>query len=164
MDALERIPLRFTLNGKPVTLEVAAGETALRAIRERLGLRGAKEGCGMGECGACTIVVDGRAVNGCLTPAAQLEGRDVTTVEGLESPVGLHPLQEAFLDRHAVQCGFCAPGFLMSAYALLRENPAPTRGEIVKALAGNLCRCTGYEQILAAVEDAARRLAKGDPS
>ena len=158
----DTIPIRCTVNGRVVRLEVKPGETALRVIREKLGLKGAKEGCGIGECGACTIVVDGKAVNGCLLPAAQLDGREVLTVEGLETPVGLHPIQEAFLDLHAVQCGFCTPGFLMSAYALLRENPWPTREEIVKALAGNLCRCTGYEQVLAAVEAAAGRLPRGN--
>ena len=136
-----------------------AGQSVLHLLREKLGLKGAKEGCGIGECGACTVVVDGVAVNGCLMMAAQLDGREVLTVEGLESPVGLHPLQEAFLEHHAVQCGFCTPGMLMSAYALLARNPQPTRDQIVEALAGNLCRCTGYEQVLKAVEAAARRLA-----
>jgi len=138
---------------------VDAGQSVLHLLREKLGLKGAKEGCGIGECGACTVVVDGVAVNGCLMMAAQLDGREVLTVEGLESPVGLHPLQEAFLEHHAVQCGFCTPGMLMSAYALLARNPQPTRDQIVEALAGNLCRCTGYEQVLKAVEAAARRLA-----
>jgi aerobic carbon-monoxide dehydrogenase small subunit len=164
MAIVEMVPVRFGLNGRAVEVAVGAHETALHVIRERLGLKGAKEGCGIGECGACTIVVDGRAVNACLMVAAQLDGREVLTVEGLETPVGLHPIQEAFLGRHAVQCGFCTPGLLMSAFALLRENPSPTRPEIVKALAGNLCRCTGYEQVVAAVEDAAKRLAGAEPS
>jgi carbon-monoxide dehydrogenase small subunit len=153
------IPVRFRLNGREVSLQVDAGQSVLHLLREKLGLKGAKEGCGIGECGACTVVVDGVAVNGCLMMAAQLDGREVLTVEGLESPVGLHPLQEAFLEHHAVQCGFCTPGMLMSAYALLARNPQPTRDQIVEALAGNLCRCTGYEQVLKAVEAAARRLA-----
>ncbi len=153
--------IQFIINGKRVGLEVEPGEPAVRVIRERLGLIGTKEGCGIGECGACTILVDNKAVNACILPAAQLDGRELLTVEGLETPLGLHPIQEAFLDRHAVQCGFCTPGFLVSTYALLQENPSPTREEIVKALSGNLCRCTGYEQIVQAVEDAARRL-KGD--
>jgi len=119
------IPIRFTVNGRAVSLEVLPGETALHAVRERLGLKGAKEGCGIGECGACTMVVDGKAVNGCLMMAAQLDGRTVLTVEGLESPVGLHPLQEAFLEHHAVQCGFCTPGTLMSAHAFLQACPSP---------------------------------------
>ncbi len=155
------IGVRFRLNGREVALEVSPGESLLYLLRERLGLRGTKEGCGIGECGACTVVVDGKAANACLMMAAQLDGREVLTVEGLESPVGLHPLQEAFLEHHAVQCGFCTPGMLMSSYALLSCNPKPTRDQIVEALAGNLCRCTGYEQVLEAVEAAARRLANG---
>lgn len=155
------IGVRFRLNGQEVSLEVGPGESVLHLLRERLGLKGAKEGCGMGECGACTIVVDGKAVNSCLMMAAQLDGKEVLTVEGLESPVGLHPLQEAFLEHHAVQCGFCTPGMLMSAYALLARNPSPTRREILEALEGNLCRCTGYEQIIKAVEAAARKLEQG---
>lgn len=154
--------VRFRLNGREVSLQVSPGESVLHLLREKLGLKGAKEGCGMGECGACTIVVDQKAVNACLMMAAQLDGKEVLTVEGLESPVGLHPLQEAFLEHHAVQCGFCTPGMLMSAYALLARNPNPTRREIQEALEGNLCRCTGYEQILAAVEAAAKRILKGE--
>ncbi len=156
------ITVHFKLNGREVALEVDPGGSVLHVLRERLGLKGAKEGCAMGECGACTVVVDNKAVNSCLMMAAQLEGRELLTVEGLESPVGLHPLQEAFLEHHAVQCGFCTPGMLMSAYALLIRNPRPTRQEILKALEGNLCRCTGYEQILAAVEAAAKRACQGE--
>ncbi|MEJ5375553.1 MAG: (2Fe-2S)-binding protein [bacterium] len=156
------ITVHFKLNGREVALEVDPGESVLHVLRERLGLKGAKEGCAMGECGACTVVVDNKAINACLMMAAQLEGRELLTVEGLESPVGLHPLQEAFLEHHAVQCGFCTPGMLMSAYALLMRNPRPTRQEILKALEGNLCRCTGYEQILAAVEAAAKRACPGE--
>lgn len=154
------LALRVKVNREEVSLEVRPWETALYALR-RLGLKSVKEGCGMGECGACTIVVDGRAVNSCLMLAAQLHNREVLTVEGLESPVGLHPLQEAFLENHAVQCGYCTPGMLMSAYALLLENPQPTREEIVRALSGNLCRCTGYLQIVQAVESAAKKLSGG---
>lgn len=158
------VGVRFRLNGREVALQVSPGESVLHLLRERLGLKAAKEGCGMGECGACTIVVDKRAVNSCLMMATQLEGKEVLTVEGLESPVGLHPLQEAFLEHHAVQCGFCTPGMLMSAYALLARTPTPTRKEILEALEGNLCRCTGYEQILAAVEAAARKISKVESS
>ena len=154
------IPIRFMINGKRVELEVETTETALHTIRERLALKGAKEGCGIGECGACTIVVDGKAVHACLMLGAQLDGREVLTVEGLELPTGLHPLQEAFLDHHAVQCGFCTPGLLMSAYALLKENPNPLRDEIVEGISGNLCRCTGYEQIVSAIMDSATPLSK----
>jgi len=152
------IPISLTINGKNAKVEVTATETALYTIRERLGLKGTKEGCGIGECGACTIVVNGNAVNSCLMLAAQLHGREVLTVEGLELPAGLHPLQEAFFKHHAVQCGFCMPGLLMSAYALLQENPNCTREDIAKAISGNLCRCTGYEQVVSATEDAAKRL------
>lgn len=153
--------VRFTINGKQVGLQVAPWETALHAIRERLDLKGTKEGCAIGECGACTIVVDGKAVNACLMLAPQLEGREVVTIEGLENPMGSHLIQEAFLDMHAVQCGFCTPGLVMSTYALLQTNPSPTRDEIVEALSGNLCRCTGYEQIIMAVQETARRLSQG---
>jgi carbon-monoxide dehydrogenase small subunit len=154
------VPIRFTINGKKMEVEVEAGETALHTIRERLGLKGTKQGCGIGECGACTIVVDGKAVNACLLFGAQLEDRTVLTVEGLEGPIGLHPMQDAFLEHHAVQCGFCTPGMLMSTYALLKENCNPTYEEIVKGISGNLCRCTGYGHIVSAIEDAAHRVSK----
>lgn len=155
------ISVRFTLNGRKVETEVMPCETALYLLRERFGLKSIKGGCGVGECGACTIVVDGKAVNSCLFLGAQLDGRDVVTIEGLATPLGLHPLQESFIENGAVQCGFCTAGVLMSSYALLLHNPAPRRDEIVKALSGNLCRCTGYGQIIAAVEDAARRMRDG---
>jgi len=154
------IPTQFTINGKSVEVEVASGETALYTIRERLALKGTKEGCGIGECGACTIVVDGKAVNACLMPAPQLNGRDVLTVEGLEDSGEISPIQEAFLGNHAVQCGFCTPGLMMSTQALLKENTNPNHDEIVEAVSGNLCRCTGYEQIVSAVENAAERVSK----
>lgn len=163
-ESVPSVLVRFKLNGREVALEVNPGESVLHLLRERLNLKGVKEGCGIGECGACTIVVDGKAVNACLMMAAQLEGREVITVEGLESPVGLHPLQEAFLEHHAVQCGFCTPGMLMSAYALLSRNTTPTREEILEALEGNLCRCTGYEQILTAVQAAAKKMSRGEGS
>jgi carbon-monoxide dehydrogenase small subunit len=156
----ETIPVHFKINGQPVELEVEACETALHAIRERLGLKGAKEGCGIGECGACTIVVDGKAVDACLMLGAQLDGREILTVEGLSRSEQLSPLQQAFLDHHAVQCGFCTPGLLMSAHALLEETPNPTRDTIIKGISGNLCRCTGYQQIISAVAGAAERLSK----
>jgi carbon-monoxide dehydrogenase small subunit len=152
MEPLKTVPISFQINGRPVSLKVDAGETALHAIRERLGLTGTKEGCGIGECGACTILMNGKAVNSCLLLAAQLDGADVRTVEGLADGEALHPLQKAFLDKHAVQCGFCTPGFLISAVALLNEHPSPDRKTIVNGLSGNLCRCTGYSQIFQAVE------------
>jgi len=155
-----RIPTRFTINGKDVEVKVGTGETALYTIRDRLGLKGTKEGCSIGECGACTIMVDGKAVNACLMLGAQLDGTEVLTVEGLELPTGLHPLQESFLDHHAVQCGFCTPGILMSTHALFNENPNPSREDIIEEISGNLCRCTGYEHIVSAIENAANRLSK----
>ena len=160
MKTYTQIPIEFTINGKKVSLEVEAGETALRIIRDRLLLKGTKEGCGIGECGACTIVVDGKSVNACLMLAAQLHGREVVTVEGLAEGDRLSPLQQSFVDRHAVQCGFCTPGFLMSSHALLNENPNPDRREIIDAISGNLCRCTGYQQIVDSIEEAAGRLRK----
>lgn len=164
MEAQKEVPIRFCINGKDIELTVTAAETALQAIRERLLLTGTKEGCGIGECGACTIVVDGRHINACLMPAAQLQGREVFTVEGLQTPTGLHPLQKAFLHGHAIQCGFCAPGMLMSAHALLQGAVRPLEHEeVVEGLSGNLCRCTGYQQILAGVQEAARDLA-GKPA
>jgi aerobic carbon-monoxide dehydrogenase small subunit len=157
LEPLKTVPISFKINGRPVSLDVAAGETALYTIRERLRLTGTKEGCGIGECGACTILVDGKAVNACLMLAAQLDGTGVSTVEGLADGETLHPLQQAFLDHHAVQCGFCTPGLLMSAVALLDECPRPDSKAISEALSGNLCRCTGYRQIFRAVEAAAER-------
>jgi aerobic carbon-monoxide dehydrogenase small subunit len=157
MKTYRMLSIRFTLNGEAVSLEVGADETALHAIRERLSLKGTKEGCGMGECGACTIVVDGKSVNACLMAAPQLDGRKVMTVEGLGSEEELHPLQKAFLDHHGVQCGFCTSGLLMSAHALIGETPRPTHSQVSEAISGNLCRCTGYQQIIAAIEDGAKK-------
>jgi carbon-monoxide dehydrogenase small subunit len=148
--------LHFTLNGKKVGLEISPGISALELIRDQLGLKGTKEGCGIGECGACAIEVDGKAVNACLMFAAQLDGRNVLTVEGLETPSGLHPIQEAFRDHHAVQCGYCTPGLLMSTHALLAENPHPDRDDINTAISGHLCRCTGYKNIVSAIEAAGK--------
>ena len=155
------VSIRLTLNGQALALEIPAVLTALQLLRDELGLKGTKEGCGIGECGACTIQVDGRAVNACLLLAAQLDGREVTTVEGLNPEDGLHPIQEAFLERHGVQCGFCTPGVLMSTDALLKENPQPDGHAVKAALAGNLCRCTGYQQIFDSVQAAADKLKGG---
>lgn len=150
--------LKFRLNGRPVEVEVPPGRRLLDLLREDLGLIGTKEGCGEGECGACTVLVDGKPRLSCLTLALQVEGKDVLTVEGLAQGGKLHPLQEALVETAGVQCGFCTPGFLMAAYALLLENPNPTREEVRAWLSGNLCRCTGYEQIVDAVLLAARKL------
>lgn len=150
--------LRFRLNGRPVEVEVPPGRRLLDLLREDLGLTGTKEGCGEGECGACTVLVDGKPRLSCLTLAIQVEGKDVLTVEGLGQAGRLHPLQEAFVEGASVQCGFCTPGFLMAAYALLLANPNPTRPEVREWLSGNLCRCTGYEQIVEAVLRAAEKM------
>lgn len=150
------------MNGKEVQVEAPAGITLLRLLRDYLGLTGTKEGCGEGECGACTVLLDGVAVVSCLLPAAKAEGREVTTIEGLAQGQKLHPLQEAFISEGAVQCGFCTPGMILSAKALLDSNPRPTKDEIKEALSGNLCRCTGYSQIVRAVEKAAEVMAKGE--
>jgi carbon-monoxide dehydrogenase small subunit len=155
-----RYSLCLTINGEEKSLAIDPGTTALELIRDILGLKGTKEGCGIGECGACTIVVDDRAVNACLMFAAQLDGREVMTVEGLNREEAFHPIQQSFSDRHAVQCGFCTPGILMSTHALLKENENPDRGDIVKAVSGNLCRCTGYQSIVSGIEDAAGRCRK----
>jgi carbon-monoxide dehydrogenase small subunit len=149
--------LEFTCNGKAVRLEADGAMRALDLLRDRLGLTGTKEGCGRGECGACTILVDGIAVNSCLLYAAKLQGRNVLTIEGLARGDRLHPLQEAFLEEGAVQCGYCTPGMILSAKALLDRLPEPTDGEIAEALSGNLCRCTGYGKILKAVGKTARQ-------
>jgi carbon-monoxide dehydrogenase small subunit len=142
----------FVLNGRDVRTEVPSHWTLLRVLRERLGLTGTKEGCGIGECGACTVLLDGMPVNSCLILAPKVEGRTVQTVEGLGSRDSLHPIQKSFIDHGAVQCGFCTPGMLMSAKALLERDPSPTREEIQEAISGHLCRCTGYHQILEAIE------------
>lgn len=149
--------LKFTLNGKLTKLEVPGGERVLDLLRERLALPGTKEGCGKGECGACTVLLDGDPVCSCLLLASQLAGREVVTIEGLGAGGKLHPVQEAFADVGAVQCGFCTPGAVISAAALLRRNSSPSKPEIASALSGNLCRCTGYKKIVEAVELAAKR-------
>lgn len=148
------IHIEFTLNNEKTELDIPSRISALSLIRDVLQLTGTKEGCGVGECGACTIEVDGQAVNACLMFAAQLDGCEVLTVEGLEKDGQMHGLQEKFLENHAVQCGFCTPGILMSTHALLGEKENPGDEEIKKALAGNICRCTGYQQIFSSVKDA----------
>jgi len=152
--------LRFRLNGKDIGVETEPGRRLLDLLREDLGLMGTKEGCGEGECGACTVLVDGRPRLSCLTAAVQVEGRDVLTIEGLAASGELHPLQSAFIATAGVQCGFCTPGLIMTAYALLQENPKPTPDQIRGYLGGNLCRCTGYEQVVEAVLLAAASLNK----
>lgn len=150
--------IRFILNGKEIAVEVPPHWTLLRLLRERLELKGTKEGCGIGECGACTVLLDGMPVNSCLVLAPKVEGRRVETIEGIGNKESLHPLQKSFIEFGAVQCGFCTPGVLMSAKSLLERNPHPTREEIKEAISGNLCRCTGYQQIIEAIEAAINNL------
>jgi len=151
--------LKLTVNGEEVSVRARADWSLLRVLREELGLTGAKEGCGAGECGACTVLVDGAAVNACLFPALEAEGRSVVTIEGLAAPGGrLHSIQQAFVDHGAVQCGFCTPGMVLSAKALVDRSPEPDEGAIKTALSGNICRCTGYTQIIEAVQAAAKTL------
>lgn len=147
----------MVVNGKPVSLEVKPYARLLDVLREELGLTGTKEGCGVGECGACTVIVDGETVNTCLTLAASMEGKHITTIEGLMENEKLHPIQEAFIKHHALQCGFCTPGLIMSAKALLDFNPNPSTEEIKVAISGNLCRCTGYEQVVEAIQEVAEK-------
>jgi aerobic-type carbon monoxide dehydrogenase small subunit (CoxS/CutS family) len=149
-------PVRFRLNGQPVTLDTEDGRTLLWVLRGDLGLTGTKLGCGEGICGSCTVVVDGKAVRSCQTSLKEVQGKDVTTIEGLARDGHLHPLQEAFIDHGAFQCGYCTPGMLMNAYALLLEQPRPSPEAIAKGMEDNLCRCGAHQRILAAVEAASR--------
>ena len=154
-----RVAVELTVNRQPVVTEVEVRRTLADFLREELGLTGTHLGCEHGVCGACTVEIDGELVRSCLSLAVQATGRTVTTIEGLANADGsLSSLQEAFRDAHGFQCAFCAPGFLMTAKLLLEDNPSPTRDEIREALSGNLCRCTGYESIIASVEAAARSL------
>ncbi|HET6472192.1 MAG TPA: (2Fe-2S)-binding protein [Pseudomonadales bacterium] len=152
------IHVATTINGDAVEYVCQPRETLLEVLRNRLGLTGAKEGCGTGDCGACSVTLDGRLVCSCLVLGAEAQGRAVTTVEGLSTDGKLHPLQRKFIEHAALQCGICTPGFLVSAKALLDRNPDPSEEEIRYALAGNLCRCTGYDKIVRAVDAAAKEL------
>ena len=153
--------LTMNVNGKDVTLEIEPDELLVEVLRDRLGLTGTKVGCEEGECGACTVLLDGKAVVSCLLPAMKAQGRKVETVEGLAAEGKLHPLQQAFIDCGAVQCGYCTPGMLMSAKALLDENPSPSEEEIREAISGNLCRCTGYRKIVEAIKAASSSVTGG---
>ncbi|HWO41552.1 MAG TPA: (2Fe-2S)-binding protein [Candidatus Eisenbacteria bacterium] len=150
--------IRFTLNGKSIAREVPNHRLLLDLLRDELGLTGTKEGCGTGDCGACTVYLDGRPVNSCLVFSGELDGAELVTIEGLRIGPELHPIQRAFIEDGGAQCGYCTPGMLMMSKALLDENPNPTEEEIRFALSGNLCRCTGYAKIVQAVQDAAAQL------
>ena len=154
---MEKHTIDLTINGEKYELRVAPNELLVNVIRETVGLTGTKYACGTGQCGACTVVVDGEPILGCLTLAVTVDGSEITTIEGLVGEGNkLHPIQQSFVDNGGIQCGFCTPGMIMSAKALLDENPNPTEEEIRKAIAGNLCRCTGYVQIVDAITKAAK--------
>jgi carbon-monoxide dehydrogenase small subunit len=150
--------VKLIVNGTSYELDVKPWETLVDVLRNDLGLTGTKEGCGLGECGACTVIVDGKAVNSCLVLAAEADGKQITTIEGLADGDELHPIQEAFVERGGLQCGFCTPGMIMSTKALLDENPNPSEEEIRRGIAGNLCRCTGYSKIIESIKAAVENL------
>ena len=150
--------VQTTLNGEVVNFLCEPRQSLLECLRDILGMTGTKEGCNDGNCGACTLIMDGRIVNSCLVLGVEAEGKEITTIEGMASPEGLHPLQQSFLENAALQCGICTPGLLVASKALLEENPDPTEEEIRYWLAGNLCRCTGYHKVVEAVQDAAREM------
>ena len=155
---MKKYPVKFYINDDVVEMDVPANRTMLNIIRDELHLTGTKVGCGAGECGACTVIANGKPVNACLVLAPEMDGMHITTIEGISDKDGnLSPLQESFVEHAALQCGFCTPGFIMSATALLNENPHPTRDEIKHAISGNLCRCTGYIRIIEAIEDVANQ-------
>jgi aerobic-type carbon monoxide dehydrogenase small subunit (CoxS/CutS family) len=154
----QKTHISFTLNGEPAEVAFAPHKTLLEVLREDLGLTGTKHGCELGECGTCTVLVDGKSILSCLMLGLDAEGRDVTTIEGMAENGQLHPLQDTFADLGAAQCGYCSPGFLLAAKELIDKSPSPSRDEIKEALSGNLCRCTGYIKIYEAIELAAARL------
>jgi carbon-monoxide dehydrogenase small subunit len=154
--------IELTVNGKTYELTIQPHRTLLEVIRDELKLTGTKEGCGLGECGACTVIMDGRTVNSCLVLAAEADGKQITTIEGLAEGDKLHPIQEAFIEHGGLQCGFCTPGMIMSAKALLDENPSPDEEEIRRGIAGNSCRCTGYTKIIESIKAAAKNMQGGE--
>ena len=157
---MNKISIHFKLNGENIEVNTSPCTRLVDLLRDELHLTGTKEGCGIGECGACTVILDGKAVTSCLILAASVEGHSITTIEGIGKNGALDPIQEAILKNHALQCGFCTPGFIMSAKALLDENPDATKEEIRRGISGNLCRCTGYEQLVEAIYEAAQELKK----
>lgn len=156
------LKVNFILNGRPVSCEAAEDEILTDSLRNRFKLTGTKKGCGTGDCGACTVLLDDVAVRSCIMLTAMAEGHRVTTIEGLGTSEALHPIQQAFVEVNAVQCGYCIPGMVLTAYALLKENPNPTEEEIRVAISGNLCRCTGYQKIIEAIKLSAEKLRKGE--
>lgn len=155
---MSKMPITLLVNGHYYDLEIEAHRTLLSVLREELGLTGTKENCLEAECGVCTALVDGLCVNTCIYPAVRAEGKEIVTIEGLAEGDRLHPMQQAFIDHDAVQCGYCIPGMIMSAVSLVHENPHPTDRDIIEGLVGNLCRCTGYAKIIAAVHAAAEKM------
>jgi aerobic-type carbon monoxide dehydrogenase small subunit (CoxS/CutS family) len=153
--------VRFVLNGKPTVLEVDSDRMLLWALRSDLGLTGPKYGCGAGQCGACTVLVNEVAVRSCVTPVQEVQGKSVMTIEGLARDGSLHPLQKAFMENDALQCGFCTPGMILSAYSLLRRNPQPSEAEIREGMEGNLCRCGAHQRIIEAIQAAAKAMTGG---
>jgi aerobic-type carbon monoxide dehydrogenase small subunit (CoxS/CutS family) len=154
---MKTVKVTFWINNEKAVFQVRPYETLLETLRERLALTGAKEACGMGSCGACTVVVNGIPLRSCLVLAPEVDGAHITTIEGLQKDGTLHPLQQAFMEKGAVQCGFCTSGMIMTAKAFLDRNKKPTREEIITTMSSNLCRCTGYKKIIEAVEDAAKK-------
>lgn len=144
--------IRLTVNDEEYEVAVEPNTTLVEALRDELGLTGTKQGCGVGDCGSCTVIMDGKPVNSCLVLAFQANGKSILTIEGLETDEGLHPLQQAFVEKGAIQCGFCTPGMILTAKSLLDRNPNPAEAEIREAIAGNLCRCTGYQKIVEAIQ------------
>jgi aerobic carbon-monoxide dehydrogenase small subunit len=147
-----KLLVHMTINDKEYSVAVEPNQTLVDVLRYGLRLTGTKKGCGTGDCGSCTVIMDGKAVNSCLVLAVQANGSTITTIEGLESEEGLHPVQKAFMEKGAIQCGFCSPGMILSSKSLLDRNPKPTEDEIRRAISGNLCRCTGYQKIVEAVK------------
>jgi carbon-monoxide dehydrogenase small subunit len=158
---MEKVEITFTLNGTPHELLIQPWRTLLEVIREDLNLTGTKEGCGQGECGSCTVIMGGKTVNSCLVPAVEADGQEIITIEGLAEGDKLHPIQQAFVEHAGMQCGFCTPGMIMSAKALLERNPDPSEEEIREGIAGNFCRCTGYTKIIESIS-ASAKVMKGE--